>query len=654
MSSVNSGQVNNSTKSMSDEKKPTTIPGDQSRLVKEQNRQTNRRTSTERAMSSKDVRERGKGGGRQRTGQYKRQQKTFDGSNPYQHEQALDFSLQEELANGSFKAQGRKAKLSINHLLDFQLPEVEKSNERRRANFSRRRISDSEHISLTGDAFINVNYRLLVKEGHEYQEQDHNPNAIVPDDLTVRIIVPRGQNCPICLCDEPVAPQMVTCGHIFCRSCLINFFSVEEVIKNNETGHVKKRKYKDCPLCNNIVRPQRVKNVLYETLYAENQKPRPGKEINLKLMCRPLESMLALPIVLNIDPCSVGNIPDITMTEASKYAKIMKCDLQYTLHLLDNDINAIKTQYEIDHAMYNESDKFSNLAIEQINDEISQLLSTSEEIPGETTLSKGLFQLNLGDQNTMIYDDKTAFFFYQTSFDTSTKYFLSPLDIKILLAIFESYSNFPPDLNVTLENVHYGNIVTESLIRRYKYMGHLALGTEIAYVDLDWRKIDFVSRETLSQFNSELKQRRRQFTIKKQKEDKMKKLYEVKLEEEQAAFYKSERADYVSYVDSAEFQKLMNSEVMLDSLAGAKDRHVLDKEEKHKNRTYRENTVWGTSIQRISDEKTSKENEEFTAMLLQRMQENSAESSGFEPTSAGTDKSQKKKKKKGKVLLFST
>ncbi|CCD27142.1 RING-type E3 ubiquitin transferase MAG2 NDAI_0J02500 [Naumovozyma dairenensis CBS 421] len=589
----------------------------------------------------------------------------------------FDLSIEEEISSGNFKLKGRKTQVSINHLLDFQLPDVERRNEmnRRTNNRSRRGHNNEQqhHVHLHGDSFINVNYRLLVDDKFDYKEQSNNPNSLVPDDKIVRVVVPKGQNCPICLTDDPVAPRMVTCGHVFCASCLLHFFSIEETIKNPETGYVKKRKYKECPLCSSIIRLEKVKPVLFEnnSVFQENEKkPEPGMKVTFDLMCKPRSSMLPLPVRLRVDPLQTGDFPSYDLKEIIPYARIIKCNPQHAVKFYQDDLESINQQYDIDRALYNDDNQYVKKVLEDIDSKIIVAL-TEDETVGTTMDSSVLSDfsnLKLETELLKNYDDSVAFFFYQTFFQSPTKYFLSPLDIKLLLACFQNYSKFPETMTVAIENIHYGSIVTEQFIQRYKYVGHLPIGTEIALIDIDWRNVPFIPKEIYNQFAIELKQRRRKSNMKKQREDKDKKIYEQEIERQQAEFYRKENNDisYHEMMDS--FSSIRNSPGLLDSLTNTPHRSpsttaastsnatTTSVNEKSK-KSYKEKTIWGTSISVIPDERTSKENEEFEKMLLSRMNKEKSEENVSSPADIESLESSGKKKKnnkrKGKIMLFS-
>lgn len=581
---------------------------------------------------------------------------------------AFEESIQDEIISSNYKLKGRKTKISINHLLEFQLPEIEREKNTQGTNYRSKSIrakESSDHIHLHGDSFINVNYRLLLDNHGEYKEQNIDSNIPVPSEKIFRVIVPKGQNCPICLCEEPVAPRMVTCGHIACYTCLLNFFSIEETIKNPSTGFVKPKKYKDCPLCGSIVRPQHVKPVLFENdlnIHNADGIPLHGTVIKFPLMCRPRQSMLPLPVHLNIDGSKVGNFPSVEAKELAPYAKMMKCSTSYSLELLQKDLDAIQDQFEIDRALYGITDNFAKIAIDEINEKVMNILQNDSEI--EPTLVDPISQLSINNFNVKEkYDDSNAFFFYQTAFNSSTKFYLSPLDVKILRETFQNYSNFPDFLEAPVENVHYGTIVTEEFIHRYKYVGYLPLGTEVALIDLDWRKVDLIPKEIINKFIVELKQRRRKFTQKQKREDMQKKIYQNKVEREHAEFYKRENGEIMNYdelIDYVLVDNVQSSEIFQNSLNGIlhNDSDEENSPSIDENRTYKETTIWGTSIKVKVDDKTAQENKEFEDMLFQKMQDDKTEndSSNISADNNSGDKLQNgkkgKKSKKSKVLLF--
>ncbi|WVQ97938.1 hypothetical protein IAU59_005057 [Kwoniella sp. CBS 9459] len=114
-----------------------------------------------------------------------------------------------------------------------------------------------------------------------------------------------------------------------------------------------------------------------------------------------------------------------------------------------------------------------------------------------------------------------SYYFYQSSLGANV--FLHPLDIRILLAHFKSYSLFPLSLSFTTTGYDPGTI-NDELRKRCKYLGHLPMGTEVIFVEADLEPI--VGKEGLVAFEQPLKARRTKRREKAKKEDRAKSRWE--------------------------------------------------------------------------------------------------------------------------------
>ena len=54
-------------------------------------------------------------------------------------------------------------------------------------------------------SFINVNYKFVVDYRNDYKAQQLDPNVPIDTKDILRIVVPKGNSCPICLSDEPLS-----------------------------------------------------------------------------------------------------------------------------------------------------------------------------------------------------------------------------------------------------------------------------------------------------------------------------------------------------------------------------------------------------------------------------------------------------------------
>ncbi|WWD22102.1 hypothetical protein CI109_106591 [Kwoniella shandongensis] len=114
-----------------------------------------------------------------------------------------------------------------------------------------------------------------------------------------------------------------------------------------------------------------------------------------------------------------------------------------------------------------------------------------------------------------------SYYFYQSSLGAHV--YLHPLDIRILLAHFKSYSLFPHTISFTSNGYDPGTI-NDDLRKRCKYLSHLPVGTEVVFVEADLEPI--VGQEGLAAFEQPLKARRTKRRDRTKKEDRAKTRWE--------------------------------------------------------------------------------------------------------------------------------
>ncbi len=76
----------------------------------------------------------------------------------------------------------------------------------------------------------------------------------------------------------------------------------------------------------------------------------------------------------------------------------------------------------------------------------------------------------------------STYYFYQAA--SGLPFFLHPLDIRILLAHFHSYSSFPDTITVRVEFVSEST-VNDDLRKRCKYLAHMPEGADVAFLETD-------------------------------------------------------------------------------------------------------------------------------------------------------------------------
>ncbi|KAH3675163.1 hypothetical protein WICMUC_002819 [Wickerhamomyces mucosus] len=548
----------------------------------------------------------------------------------------FDFHLEDEVMNGHFKARGKRGQISINHLLDFSLPSRDLDSNAPSFQQRRRRRSSNNHsdkIHLIGSKFINANYRFIVDYRFDYRGQVLDPNLTLDKNSILRVVVPKGHHCPICLTEDIVAPRMISCGHIFCSTCLLSFLD-SEPIKKKEF-----QKFKECPLCTLSIKPSDVLPVTINETDERFEIPQIGHDVVLKLMAKPMENILPIPHSLNLNHKKIGNIPWYSDTELYPYARIMKGGLKYALGSYEDDKAAILKQYEEDKIIYNDDGEYVNKALDEINENIRILKKSFDENYNEPNHLVNSFD-NLSISKTQSgLDDGNCYFFYQTCFHSTTRYFLSPLDVKVLSAMYGSYSHLPTTLLLKIENISYGHMVTEQTLKRFKYFSHLPLGTELAFIDVHWPK-DMISPEASQLFAKELNERRKKILNKLKKEDRDKKKFDTEQELKNIEFFRIENQGWGFYDFGASSQE--NVAAIDDNVSPPLNSSEQTEIDENSDGTY-QTTIWGTKIPK-STQITPEDFEQ-------------EDDSGFEQELLRLSKEEEKGKKKGrkkKVLVLTS
>ncbi|KAF8079028.1 hypothetical protein FPV67DRAFT_1467251 [Lyophyllum atratum] len=108
----------------------------------------------------------------------------------------------------------------------------------------------------------------------------------------------------------------------------------------------------------------------------------------------------------------------------------------------------------------------------------------------------------------------STYYYYQAA--SGLPLFLHPLDIKILLSHFKSYSSFPDTIIIRVESFAEGT-VNDDLRKRCKYLGHMPEGTDVVFIEADLS--DVVGAEGLKNFEGALKTRTSRRKEKGRKDD---------------------------------------------------------------------------------------------------------------------------------------
>ncbi|KAF8468323.1 hypothetical protein BDZ91DRAFT_656700 [Kalaharituber pfeilii] len=412
--------------------------------------------------------------------------------------------------------------------------------------------------------YVHANYRFVVNPAGDYRAQAVDSDVHVPWEQVLQVLASaksQTASCPICLC-VPVAPRMAKCGHIFCLPCLMRYMaSVED---GKPPLHDKKPKYKKCPICWDSVYMKDVRPVRWFT-GQEGDVLQDGMEVVLRLMGRRHGSTLALPRDRPVNPEEEADgIPWYFSPEVADFARLMKGTRSYMEDQFKQEIDDLIVMGKEDELMFNEEGEWTRKAIAAIKDtkenlehiknveaplvlpliaepkperpqmkinenledvpdmyfvthaarsgQVTPAIRPDAQSPVENISSSNSDSKPAALASIRVPDDRrlksnehssASYYFYRAL----PHYYLSPFDIRILKSAFGMYEDFPTALIARVEGISTGHSVDDEFRRKMKYLAHLPYGTEVAFLECDWRGV--VPEDVLERFKGEIERRRK-------------------------------------------------------------------------------------------------------------------------------------------------
>ncbi|CAK9441062.1 uncharacterized protein LODBEIA_P49310 [Lodderomyces beijingensis] len=502
--------------------------------------------------------------------------------------------------------------IDVNRFIGFksytQTEEYQQNHQKNKRSTRRRTSSPAK--KLTAMEYINVNFRFVVDSSKSYKIQEADPNIPINAPDIAAIIAPKSQ-CPICLTDDIVAPTMsLSCGHIMCLTCLLNMMQQEvPKAKKKESAAVVER-YKECPLCSSVIRKAELKPVVFKNMDEQFEIPKVQEEVVLTMMARSSRNILSLPQTLaaQYDSYDFPNTKDEAFVP---YSRIVKADVDYVVSFLEDEKKTIIKNNEEEKALYGEIPGVGD-ALCFIDKEIERWEKKVLDPPAQE------------DYSETTAEDKT-FYFYQTGFNTTCTFVLSSFDMKLLKHNYHTYDSLPTSIVVKIENIKYEELSQETVSSKYKYLGHLPVGSQIAFIECNWQDNDFISPETWSHFKDDLLRRSKLSNKKHSREEANRKRALRDEEVRTRQFYATENGDSSDNDTMHEFTSKMSSISIIDNRPAAlSDPEISDGEY--------QTTVWGTRIKSnkskpsSSPDDNNRESEEGEE-LIRRARENESKRS---------------------------
>jgi hypothetical protein len=302
---------------------------------------------------------------------------------------------------------------------------------------------------------------------------------------------------------------------------------------------------------------------------APNSSPQAGSTLRMRLMQRPQITTLALPRS-NTWPSDLlppHQAPFHFLPDVFQYAKFMLATPSYLVSDLTTELDQLATERRVlagmndelgasfvdaadakvrhqiakatalDNSALAEKVEKSQRDLREIQDRLAYHAKQARE-QDRTTVNEQTPQELLALRNTSARQQahstgRTAprqrknvnppppststYYYYQAA--SGLPIFLHPLDIKILLSHFKSYSSFPDSITIRVDAMSEGT-VNDDLRKRCKYLAHIPEGADVVFIEADLTGV--VGLDGLRNFEQALKTRASRRREKGKKDDRAK------------------------------------------------------------------------------------------------------------------------------------
>ncbi|KAL3667123.1 hypothetical protein V7S43_008063 [Phytophthora oleae] len=463
----------------------------------------------------------------------------------------------EQKKSMDYEARVTRNGVSANHLLNFSMPEREKTV----YHHQKKKKSSAPR---TQTEYLHANYRFVIAP--------LDPDSVVPtwdlealtewssvEQVLLWYDVESPQTCPICM-DTFRAPKITKCGHVFCWPCILRYLSMTD------------KYWRRCPMCFESVQKGHLRSVQLHQLQIP---PHVGSDVIFQFLERPKSSMF--PQLRVLPPAEIKGkdsateasshstqsspeaiafaarkrsrkLPNVTDADAT-YSRILEATPEYLQELLYSEMRDLQSM----DAEFRSSGDVDNLPFVE-----EAMRNTSGRLAKSDDFSHGTYGANPNNavnaaagKKGKPQDDGSGdlYSFYQIV--DGTYVVLHPLNMKCLLKEFsdehqheqegESQENahqkeleaawaqegsssassepLPADrYHLLPEQIHGRVLDIEHVVlddeaqKRYRFLSHLPRFCDFYVCELDLTSQ--LSHSTLNAFRIDLKKRTKQRNLK--------------------------------------------------------------------------------------------------------------------------------------------
>ncbi|KAK0465480.1 uncharacterized protein EV420DRAFT_1514554 [Desarmillaria tabescens] len=477
-------------------------------------------------------------------------------------------------------SQATPPKLNLNHLLNFTLPPRQSQTplsvprRSRRTGGTHHGVWNKERFVNAQYRFVmnpTGDYTVHFADPDIFFQWNDIVQVIIPRSSALAAAASGGEGsgqggeghttCPICL-SPPTASRMTKCGHVFCYPCILHYLSTSE------------NKWARCPICFDSVNDKQLKSPAEDNGGASSsassssildnpfEAPRAGLRLQHWHLPRsrtwPSELipphqapfhflpdvfnyskfMLATPdyLVSDLtqdldelamerrtlagmnDDLGVSFIDSAELKVKNQIARAMAMDNPILREQIDKARAGLR-ELEVRHGLHSrrQAEQVNTPLDSDVPEELLALRSNSSptissilvpDTPKPKAVPKQRRNVNPPPPSTSTY------YYYQAA--SGLPLFLHPLDIRILLSHFKSYSSFPDTIDIRVEALSEGS-VNDDLRKRCKYLAHMPEGADVVFIEADLQGV--VGSEGLKNFEGALKMRTSRRREKGKKDD---------------------------------------------------------------------------------------------------------------------------------------